>query len=158
MYTYYSTPAYFENTFFLTGRDMNTVYCYIHSAVTQIHKLPRSPHPDSRYQVRMDSVCVCVCVCMCVCVRQYRAHVNSLVNISKLSLSDAASQLDTVPLNLIVPGCGHTHTLPELHTRTLHLTFTHPSRRQECVTLPPKTLTFAIQWLHCIGWYNSTDI
>lgn len=43
-------------------------------------------------------------VCVLTCVRStYRAVVDSLVNISKLALSDAAAQLDPVPLDLIVP-------------------------------------------------------
>lgn len=33
----------------------------------------------------------------------YRSNVDSLVNISKLTLPDAAAQLDTIALNLIVP-------------------------------------------------------
>lgn len=33
----------------------------------------------------------------------YRADVESLVDISKLALTYAASQLDTIPLNLIIP-------------------------------------------------------
>lgn len=43
-------------------------------------------------------------VCMFTCVRfTYRAVVDSLVNISKLTLTDAAAQLYPVPLDLIVP-------------------------------------------------------
>lgn len=45
----------------------------------------------------------------------YRADVNSLVDVSELTLAYAASQLDTIPLNLIVPRWMHkintnTHT------------------------------------------------
>lgn len=36
----------------------------------------------------------------------YRAVVDSLVDVSKLSLTDAASQLYPVSLDLIVPGWG----------------------------------------------------
>lgn len=38
-----------------------------------------------------------------VCIKTtYRADVDSLVDISKLTLTYAASQLNTIPLNLIV--------------------------------------------------------
>lgn len=47
----------------------------------------------------------------------YLADVDSLVDISKLTLTDAAPQLNTIPLNLVVPRYTHDNTRIGLYTK-----------------------------------------
>ena len=41
--------------------------------------------------------------------RTYWAHIDALMDISKLAFPDAPSQLDSFSLNLIIPGCKTRH-------------------------------------------------
>lgn len=50
----------------------------------------------------------------------YRVDVESLVDISKLALTYAASQLNTIPLNFVIPRCmynEHRHGRRQTQTR-----------------------------------------